>query len=130
MKGICVRSEIQPLKKVLLHRPGRELLNLIPDRLPELLFDDIPYLKVARQEHDAFAQILPDNGVEVAYLEALMTLPDIGPGRAQKILDYREAHGPFQNIFQLTEVPGIGEGIFNKLRDWIYVEDSNENTDY
>ena len=33
MKGICVRSEIKPLKKVLLHRPGRELLNLTPDRL-------------------------------------------------------------------------------------------------
>ena len=73
MKGICVRSEIAPLKKVLLHRPGRELLNLIPDRLPELLFDDIPYLKVAQQEHDAFARILRDNGVEVVYLEDLMT---------------------------------------------------------
>lgn len=73
MKGICVKSEIRPLKKVLLHRPGRELLNLTPDRLPELLFDDIPYLKVAQQEHDAFAQILRDNGVEVVYLEDLMT---------------------------------------------------------
>lgn len=73
MKGICVRSEIHPLKRVLLHRPGRELLNLIPDRLPELLFDDIPFLKVAQQEHDAFAQILRDNGTEVVYLEDLMT---------------------------------------------------------
>ena len=73
MKGICVRSEIRPLKKVLLHRPGRELLNLIPDRLPELLFDDIPFLKVAQQEHDAFARILRDNGAEVVYLEDLMT---------------------------------------------------------
>ncbi len=73
MKGICVTSEIRPLKKVLLHRPGRELLNLTPDRLPELLFDDIPYLKVAQQEHDAFAQILRDNGAEVVYLEDLMT---------------------------------------------------------
>ena len=72
MKGICVTSEIRPLKKVLLHRPGRELLNLTPDRLPELLFDDIPYLKVAQQEHDAFARILRDNGVEVVYLEDLM----------------------------------------------------------
>ena len=72
MKGICVRSEIKPLKKVLLHRPGRELLNLTPDRLPELLFDDIPFLKVAQQEHDAFAQILRNNGTEVVYLEALM----------------------------------------------------------
>lgn len=72
MKGICVRSEIGQLKKVLLHRPGRELLYLTPDRLPELLFDDIPYLKVAQEEHDAFAKILTDNGVEVVYLEDLM----------------------------------------------------------
>ncbi len=73
MKGICVRSEIRPLKKVLLHRPGRELLNLIPDRLPELLFDDIPYLRVAQREHDAFAETLRKQGVEVVYLEDLMT---------------------------------------------------------
>ena len=73
MKGICVQSEIAPLKKVLLHRPGRELLNLVPDRLPELLFDDIPFLEQARQEHDAFAKILRDSGAEVVYLEDLMT---------------------------------------------------------
>ena len=73
MKGICVQSEITPLKKVLLHRPGRELLNLVPDRLPELLFDDIPFLEQARQEHDAFAKILRDSGAEVVYLEDLMT---------------------------------------------------------
>ena len=73
MKGIHVTSEIKPLKKVLLHRPGRELLNLTPDTLQELLFDDIPFLKVAQEEHDAFAQILRDNGVEVVYLEDLMT---------------------------------------------------------
>lgn len=72
MKGICVRSEIGQLKKVLLHRPGRELLYLTPDRLSELLFDDIPYLRVAQEEHDAFAKILLDNGVEVIYLEDLM----------------------------------------------------------
>ena len=69
--AINVRSEIKPLKKVLLHRPGRELLNLTPDTLDRLLFDDIPFLKVAQQEHDAFAQILRDNGVEVVYLEDL-----------------------------------------------------------
>ena len=73
MKGIKVRSEIKPLKKVLLHRPGRELLNLTPDTLGDLLFDDIPFLKVAQEEHDAFAKILRDNGVEVVYLEDLMT---------------------------------------------------------
>ena len=69
--AINVKSEIKPLKKVLLHRPGKELLNLTPDTLERLLFDDIPFLKVAQQEHDAFAQILRDNGVEVVYLEDL-----------------------------------------------------------
>ena len=72
MKGIHVTSEIKPLKKVLLHRPGNELLNLTPDTLEELLFDDIPYLKIAQEEHDAFAQVLRDNGCEVVYLENLM----------------------------------------------------------
>ncbi|MBR3100514.1 MAG: arginine deiminase [Muribaculaceae bacterium] len=72
MKGIHVTSEIKPLKKVLLHRPGRELLNLTPNTLEELLFDDIPYLKVAEEEHDAFSQVLRDHGVEVVYLEDLM----------------------------------------------------------
>ena len=68
MKGIQVKSEIKPLKKVLLHRPGRELLNLTPNTLEELLFDDIPYLKVAEEEHDAFSLLLRKNGVEVVYL--------------------------------------------------------------
>ena len=86
-----------------------------------------PQRQLPTLETEALSDLI---NLNTADLEALMTLPDIGPGRAQKILDYREAHGPFQNIFQLTEVPGIGEGIFNKLRDWIYVEDNNENTDY
>jgi len=72
MNGINVKSEIKTLKKVLLHRPGNELLNITPDNLQELLFDDIPYLKIAQEEHDAFAKILKDNGVEVVYLEDLM----------------------------------------------------------
>ena len=63
MKGIHVFSEIDPLKKVLLHRPGRELLHLTPDKLHELLFDDIPFLRIAQEEHDAFASILRENGV-------------------------------------------------------------------
>jgi len=69
---IHVTSEIKPLKKVLVHRPGKELLNLTPDTLSRLLFDDIPYLKDAQAEHDEFVQILRDNGVKVVYLEDLM----------------------------------------------------------
>lgn len=68
---IRVSSEIRPLKKVLLHRPGSELEQLVPTQLDRLLFDDIPYLAGARQEHDAFAQTLRNQGVEVAYLSEL-----------------------------------------------------------
>lgn len=70
-RALNVTSEIGRLKTVLLHRPGEEIENLTPDLLDRLLFDDIPYLKVAREEHDAFAQTLRDAGVEVLYLEVL-----------------------------------------------------------
>ena len=65
-------SEIGRLRTVMLHRPGRELENLMPEYLERLLFDDIPYLKVAQEEHDAFAQCLRNNGVEVLYLADLV----------------------------------------------------------
>ncbi len=69
MKPINVNNEIGNLKKVLLHRPGQELNNLMPEYLERLLFDDIPYLKIAQEEHDAFAKVLKNNGAEVVYLE-------------------------------------------------------------
>ena len=65
--GIHNFSEIGKLNKVLLHRLGDEVEGLVPDNFERLLFDDIPYLKVAQQEHDRFAQLLRDNGVEVVY---------------------------------------------------------------
>lgn len=72
-KAIKIYSEIGKLKKVMLHRPGYELENLMPDYLERLLFDDIPFLEVAQKEHDAFADILRKNGTEVVYLEDLAT---------------------------------------------------------
>lgn len=65
--GIHNYSEIGKLNKVLLHRPGLELEALTPATMERLLFDDIPYLKVAQEEHDRFAETLRDNGVEVVY---------------------------------------------------------------
>lgn len=70
-EAINIWSEIAPLRRVLLHRPGEELLNLMPEHLDRLLFDDIPYLRLARQEHDRFTQLLGEQGVEVVYLEDL-----------------------------------------------------------
>lgn len=70
--GIHNTSEIGRLKRVLLHRPGGELENLMPEYLERLLFDDIPYLKEAQKEHDAFADCLRSQGVEVVYLTDLV----------------------------------------------------------
>jgi arginine deiminase len=67
-----VYSEIGQLKKVLLHRPGKEIENLTPDLMERLLFDDIPFLEVAQREHDAFADVFRECGVSVLYLEQLM----------------------------------------------------------
>lgn len=65
--GINNYSEIGRLNKVLLHRIGDEIEGLVPDNFERLLFDDIPYLKVAQQEHDRFADLLRENGAEVVY---------------------------------------------------------------
>lgn len=71
VRPIQVFSEIGRLKTVLLHRPGKELENLMPDYLERFLFDDIPFLAQAQKEHDNFAEKLRSKGVEVVYLEDL-----------------------------------------------------------
>lgn len=86
-KSINVYSEIGKLKKVLLHRPGKELENLMPEYLDRLLFDDIPYLKIAQQEHDAFANIFRENGAEVVYLEDLVVESLINDEVNSKFID-------------------------------------------
>ena len=70
--GLHNTAEIGRLRTVMLHRPGRELENLMPEYLDRLLFDDIPYLKVAQAEHDAFADCLRGSGAEVLYLRDLV----------------------------------------------------------
>lgn len=70
--AIQVNSEIGVLKTVLLHRPGAEIENITPDTMERLLFDDIPFLKNAQKEHDYFAQVLQDRGVETVYIEQLL----------------------------------------------------------
>ena len=66
-------SEIAPLKKVLLHRPSEEIKNITPAFRERLLFNEIPSLKVAQEEHDVFANTLRKQGVQIYYLEDLVT---------------------------------------------------------
>lgn len=87
MKPIHITSEIGKLKTVILHRPGAELENLTPEYLTDLLFDDIPYLEEAQAEHDAFANVLRDRGVEVLYLDELVTEAIDTPQMREKFVD-------------------------------------------
>ena len=67
-----VRSEVGRLNTVLLHRPGNELRRLTPRNNDALLFDGLPWVDRAQEEHDAFAQALRDRGVEVLYISELL----------------------------------------------------------
>ena len=84
---IRVFSEVGKLKRVLLHRPGQELENLMPQYLSRQLFEDIPYLVHAREEHDAFAQTLRTCGVEVCYLLDLVAEAVSYAGAQEQMVD-------------------------------------------
>lgn len=79
-------SEVTRLRTVLLHRPGSELTRLTPRNNDELLFDGIPWVGRAQDEHDAFAEQLRSRGVEVLYLaELLIDVLDSPLARAETI---------------------------------------------
>ena len=67
-----VDSEIGRLRQVILHRPGNEMLRLTPQNKDHLLFDDVLWLERAQEEHDQFARVLTDRGIEVLYLSDLL----------------------------------------------------------
>jgi arginine deiminase len=67
-----VHSEVGKLRKVMIHRPDLELKRLTPENHDELLFDDVLWVRRARQQHDAFADLLRERGTEVLYLEELL----------------------------------------------------------
>ncbi|WEV43794.1 arginine deiminase [Lactobacillus sp. ESL0684] len=85
--AIHVTSEIGKLKTVILKRPGEEVENITPDSMERLLFDDIPYLPIAQEEHDDFANTLKDNGVEVLYMEQLAAQALADEGTKEQFLD-------------------------------------------
>ena len=103
---LYVGSEVGRLRRVLLHRPGLELKRLTPSNKDDLLFDDVLWVKVAADEHDAFAGVLRDRGVEVLYLQDLLAdvLEDVAV-RAEML----------HHTFELAVVrPHISA----ELRDW------------
>ena len=82
-----VASEVGRLGTVLLHRPGSELRRLTPRNNDELLFDGVPWVDRAQEEHDAFADTLRARGVEVLYVRELLEETLAVPEARRQLLD-------------------------------------------
>lgn len=113
--SVQVKSEIGHLRKVLLHRPANELLNLIPQYLHSQLFDDIPYLEVAQAEHDNFAKLLTSKGVEVVYYTDLIAQSIIN-NDIKKLIIHKF----------LTEANLHSQYIFDQLYEYLFNLDNRE----
>jgi arginine deiminase len=109
-----VGSEVGVLRRVLLHRPDGELKRLTPRNRKELLFDDVLWVKRARQEHDAFADTLAERGVEVLYLHDLLA----------ETLELRAAR---DEVLDATiAAAALGPHLGPALRRWLAERDSDE----
>ena len=88
-----VDSEVGKLRKVIVHRPGLEHTRLTPSNAEDLLFDDVIWVKRAKEEHDAFCEVMRDRGVEVFYAEELLAdvlgIPEAREWVLDQVLDER-----------------------------------------
>jgi arginine deiminase len=107
-------SEVGRLRTVMLHRPGAELSRLTPRNSADLLFDGVPWVGRAQEEHDAFAQALRDRGVEVLYLQTLLT----------ESLDVAEARA--EVVHSAVAPTLVGPSLAHALRAWLLDLPSDE----
>jgi arginine deiminase len=85
--NLHVDSEVGALRQAILHRPGLELMRLTPTNKDAYLFDDVLWVKRAKQEHDAFAETLRDQGVVVHLLDRLLAETMEVPEARRHVLD-------------------------------------------
>jgi len=107
---VRITSEVAPLKKVLLHRPGYELEHLFPAYMEDLLFDEIPWLERARLEHDEFAETLENAGAKVYYIQHLVADIMNAPGIKAELI---EDHLSLSNIAD----PDTRQAVYKYLLD-------------
>ncbi|MCK9217752.1 MAG: arginine deiminase [Firmicutes bacterium] len=110
-----ITSEIGKLKAVLLHKPGKELERLTPEYLRELLFDDIPWLKKMRQEHDGFAEVLRNRGAEVYYVEELLS---------QVLSDNKVKEEFTKSLLEQSKI--VNPSLYEVIYDYIISKSSEE----
>ncbi|HEY7258357.1 MAG TPA: arginine deiminase [Gaiellales bacterium] len=103
-----VDSEVGVLRRVILHRPGRELERLTPTNKDELLFDDVLWVKRARQEHDAFTYTLRGRGVTVLHLQDLLAEALEDPGVCAAL------------VAKTIDHAALGRRLGERVYDWLY----------
>ncbi|WP_424382565.1 arginine deiminase, partial [Mycobacterium sp.] len=100
-------SEVGALRVAILHRPGAELSRLTPRNNDDLLFDGLPWVARAQEEHDAFAELLRSRGVEVLLLSDLLT-EALGSGAAR-----------MQGIAASVDAPRLGMPLAQELSAYL-----------
>jgi arginine deiminase len=105
---LYVGSEVGPLRRVILHRPDLELKRLTPANKDELLFDDVLWVRRARQEHDAFADTLTERGVQVLYLHELLA-------EALEVADARVTA-----VVRTLDAAQLGPGLGPAVAEWLW----------
>ena len=103
-----VDSEVGVLRRVILHRPGRELERLTPTNKDELLFDDVLWVKRAREEHDAFTGTLRDRGVSVLHLQDLLAESLEDPAVCATL------------VAKTVEHAELGKRLGERVYDWLW----------
>ncbi|GAB3967872.1 arginine deiminase [Streptomyces sparsus] len=114
-----VDSETGRLRRVILHRPGLELKRLTPTNKDDLLFDDVLWVRRAQQEHDTFAALLAERGVEVhLFADLLAETLDVPAARAlvmDRVFDEKEygplATGHLREAFEQLPAAQLAEAL-------------------
>ncbi|UVC15395.1 arginine deiminase [Mesorhizobium onobrychidis] len=107
MTSLGVHSEVAPLREVLVHRPSLGLHRLTPQNCKSLLFDDVPWVKRAGEEHDIFVEALRDLGVIVHSFDELLS-ETMASAEARRWLLHRRVN-----------VPSVGQDIVDDLWGWL-----------
>ncbi|MET8471260.1 arginine deiminase [Streptomyces sp. NPDC006422] len=121
--GFHVESEAGRLRRVVLHRPDLELKRLTPSNKDQLLFDDVLWVRRARQEHDGFADVLRDRGVSVhLFGDLLVEALDIDAARRlvlDRVFDEKEygplATGPLREAFETMPSAALAEALIGGM---------------
>ena len=117
-RSLGVHSEVGKLRTVMVHRPDLELKRLTPANHDDLLFDDVLWVRRARQQHDAFVDLVRERGTEVLYLEELLAEALADPAARAWVLD--------RAVTAFT----VGAGVADEVRSYLDQVDGTTLADH